>query len=115
MPISRYRCKKCGKEFQVFQKITDSPLKNCSFCNGKVDLIPVPLFYNTPSFSLAFANKEEEKKDININKIAHKSKGLKSKAKPPTKKPPASKAKKPASKKAATSGKKNNKAKKMKK
>ena len=61
MPILRYRCKKCGKEFQVFQKITDSPLKKCSFCEGKVDLIPVPLFYNTPSFSLAFAEKEEEK------------------------------------------------------
>lgn len=61
MPISRYRCKKCGKEFQVFQKITDSPLKSCSFCAGKVDLIPAPLFHNTPSFSLAFVDKEEEK------------------------------------------------------
>ena len=61
MPISRYRCKKCGKEFQVFQKITDSPLTNCSFCAGKVDLIPAPLFHNTPSFSLAFVDKEEEK------------------------------------------------------
>ncbi len=61
MPISRYRCKKCGKEFQVFQKITDEPLKKCSFCEGKVDLIPTPLFQNTPSFSLAFIDKEEEK------------------------------------------------------
>ncbi len=61
MPILRYRCKKCGKEFQVFQRITDSPLKKCSFCEGKVDLIPVPLFHNTPSFSLAFVEKEEEK------------------------------------------------------
>ena len=59
MPILRYRCKKCAKEFQVYQKITDSPLKKCSFCEGKVDLIPVPLFYNTPSFSLAFAEKDE--------------------------------------------------------
>lgn len=60
MPISRYRCKKCGKEFQIFQRITDSPLKKCSFCDGKVDLIPTPLFFNTPSFSLAFAEKEEK-------------------------------------------------------
>ncbi len=60
MPISRYRCKKCGKEFQIFQKITDTPLQKCSFCEGKVDLIPTPLFYNTPSFSLAFLEKEDK-------------------------------------------------------
>lgn len=65
MPISRYRCRKCNKEFQVFQKITDSPLTKCCFCEGKVDLIPTPLFYNTPSFSLAFANKDEEKSNEN--------------------------------------------------
>ncbi len=71
MPISRYRCKKCAKEFQIFQRITDSPLKKCSFCDGKVDLIPTPLFFNTPSFSLAFAEKEE--KQTNTSKPAVKS------------------------------------------
>ncbi len=75
MPISRYRCRKCHKEFQVYQKITDSPLKKCSYCEGKVDLIPTPLFYNTPSFSLAFVEKEEENKPNKINVLSIKKKG----------------------------------------
>ncbi len=113
MPISRYRCKKCGKEFQVFQKITDSPLKSCSFCAGKVDLVPVPLFHNTPSFSLAFVDKEkEEEKPKNI---------IRAKAKPkPEQKTPAKKVAPPAKskkveKKPVKKISKNNKSKKMKK
>ena len=34
MPIYEYKCKECGKEFDVFQKITDPELKSCKFCNG---------------------------------------------------------------------------------
>lgn len=37
MPIYEYRCRKCGEVFEAFQKITDQPLKQCKFCNGKVD------------------------------------------------------------------------------
>lgn len=40
MPIFRYLCKKCKKKFDVFQRITDKPLKNCSFCKGKVSRLP---------------------------------------------------------------------------
>jgi putative FmdB family regulatory protein len=36
MPIYEYKCRKCGKEFEQFQKITDSPLKSCKFCRGPV-------------------------------------------------------------------------------
>ncbi|HOG16221.1 MAG: Zinc ribbon domain protein [Syntrophaceae bacterium PtaU1.Bin231] len=36
MPIYEYKCRKCGKEFEQFQKITDSPLKSCKFCKGPV-------------------------------------------------------------------------------
>ena len=35
MPIYEYQCKKCG-EFEVVQKITETQLKRCPTCRGKV-------------------------------------------------------------------------------
>lgn len=34
MPIYEYRCKKCGKEYELFQKISDPVSKTCKFCKG---------------------------------------------------------------------------------
>lgn len=36
MPIYEYRCRKCGKEFEVFQGITDPAVRSCKFCKGSV-------------------------------------------------------------------------------
>jgi len=36
MPIYEYKCQKCEKEFEEFQRITDPPLSLCPFCNGPV-------------------------------------------------------------------------------
>ena len=36
MPIYEYKCKKCGKEFEMFQGITDPAARSCRFCNGPV-------------------------------------------------------------------------------
>ena len=36
MPIYEYQCKKCGKQFEAFQGITEPDLKTCKFCKGKV-------------------------------------------------------------------------------
>ncbi len=36
MPIYEYKCKKCGKEFELFQGISDSAAKSCKFCRGPV-------------------------------------------------------------------------------
>lgn len=36
MPVYDYRCEKCGKEFEIEQKISESPIKKCSKCGGKV-------------------------------------------------------------------------------
>lgn len=36
MPIYEYKCKKCGKEFEVFQGIADPAVKSCRFCKGSV-------------------------------------------------------------------------------
>ena len=36
MPIYEYKCKKCGKEFEVFQQMRDPAVKSCRFCKGPV-------------------------------------------------------------------------------
>jgi len=35
MPTYDYVCLKCKDKFEVFQKITDEPLKSCPSCGGK--------------------------------------------------------------------------------
>lgn len=35
MPIYEYRCRKCGHEFEEWQKITDPPVEKCSACGGR--------------------------------------------------------------------------------
>jgi putative FmdB family regulatory protein len=36
MPIYEYQCKKCGKNFDVFQKMTDPEITACKSCHGPV-------------------------------------------------------------------------------
>ncbi|WP_456430807.1 FmdB family zinc ribbon protein [Thermosulfuriphilus sp.] len=36
MPIYEYQCESCGKTFEVWQKISDDPLKTCQSCGGTV-------------------------------------------------------------------------------
>jgi putative FmdB family regulatory protein len=37
MPIYEYKCRKCGKVFEMFQRISDAPAKSCQFCKGPVN------------------------------------------------------------------------------
>ncbi|MCF7874871.1 MAG: zinc ribbon domain-containing protein [Candidatus Omnitrophica bacterium] len=37
MPTYDYRCLKCGKVFEAFQKMSDAPLGECIHCKGKVE------------------------------------------------------------------------------
>ncbi len=37
MPIYEYKCKKCGKVFEVFQGISDKEITGCEFCDGRVE------------------------------------------------------------------------------
>jgi|TARA_X000000368_G_C22951158_1_gene676665 putative FmdB family regulatory protein len=34
VPIYEYRCDQCGHQFEVLQKISDAPVKNCPKCNS---------------------------------------------------------------------------------
>ena len=36
MPTYEYECKKCNDTFDVFQNMSDKPLKKCPTCGGKV-------------------------------------------------------------------------------
>ena len=37
MPMYEYKCTKCGHEFEVIQKFSDSPVKKCKECNGPLE------------------------------------------------------------------------------
>lgn len=36
MPTYEYKCKKCGITFELFQKMSDDPIKICPECGGEV-------------------------------------------------------------------------------
>jgi putative FmdB family regulatory protein len=36
MPTYEYKCDKCGHQFEIMQKMSDEPVKNCPECSGKV-------------------------------------------------------------------------------
>jgi putative FmdB family regulatory protein len=52
MPTYGYRCEKNGHEFEVFQSISDPPLKRCRVCGSKVRRIfyPVGIVFKGPGF-----------------------------------------------------------------
>jgi putative FmdB family regulatory protein len=37
MPIYEYECLDCGKVFEIFQKISEEPLKECKECKGRLN------------------------------------------------------------------------------
>ncbi len=47
MPIYEYKCQKCGKEYEVFQGISDPAQRSCKFCRG-----PVKKLVSLSSFQL---------------------------------------------------------------
>jgi putative FmdB family regulatory protein len=47
MPIYEYRCEKCQSQFDLLQKITDEPIKECPECGG-----PVSKLVSSTSFIL---------------------------------------------------------------
>jgi putative FmdB family regulatory protein len=39
MPTYTYKCRRCGREFEKFQKITDPPGARCPACKGAADRV----------------------------------------------------------------------------
>src|SRR5688572_8230472 len=43
MPTYGYKCRECGHEFEVFQKMTDTPVAACEQCSGPVKKLLYPV------------------------------------------------------------------------
>lgn len=43
MPTYGYQCTQCGHEFQVFQKMSDDPIRVCPTCSGEVKRLLYPV------------------------------------------------------------------------
>ncbi|MEN6358358.1 MAG: FmdB family zinc ribbon protein [Armatimonadota bacterium] len=52
MPTYVYRCKKCGHQFEIVQKMKDKPLTECPKCKGEIArlLFPVGIVFKGPGF-----------------------------------------------------------------
>jgi putative FmdB family regulatory protein len=63
MPIYEYKCTKCEKIFELFQKMNDEPLKKCD-CGGKVMRVfhpPGIVFKGSGFYTTDYKNKETTK------------------------------------------------------
>ena len=77
MPTYEYKCNKCEEVFEVFQKITDSPLKECPVCGGDLRrlisggagiIFKGSGFYTTDYKSSSASTSYTEKKDSSEKK-----------------------------------------------
>jgi putative FmdB family regulatory protein len=80
MPIYEYKCKKCGKEYELFQKISDPAVNTCKFCKGPASkLISLSTFHlkGTGWYVTDYGGKKapacEAKKDVSESPAATES------------------------------------------
>ena len=60
VPIYEYECTKCGHRTEILQKVSDSPLKTCVKCEGKVERLvssPAIQFKGTGWYVTDYARK----------------------------------------------------------
>ena len=88
MPIYEYRCDQCGHQFEVLQKISDAPVKNCPKCNSNNPrrLVSAAAFKlkGTGWYETDFKTKKPEKGD-EINKANQDKKDINKKTADPKK------------------------------
>lgn len=60
MPTYDYKCLKCGNIFELFQKMTDEPVKECPKCKGEVKRLigsgAGPIFKGTGFYQTDYKN-----------------------------------------------------------
>lgn len=64
MPIYEYECKACHHRFEVFQKVSDRPIKKCVLCQEEVYKVlsaPGLLFKGSGWYVTDYANPERKK------------------------------------------------------
>ncbi len=83
MPTYEYRCRSCSHYFEVFQKITEEPVKVCPKCGGEVErlisagaglLFKGSGFYITDHRSESYKKKAREEKGVSTPKEEKKEK-----------------------------------------
>ena len=66
MPTYDYRCKECGITFELFQKMSDNPIKNCIECNGEVKRLIggglKPIFKGSGFYETDYKSKKKSSK-----------------------------------------------------
>ncbi len=45
MPIYCYRCKDCGKEFEIRSPITETLVPRCPYCGGRAEKVIQPFSF----------------------------------------------------------------------
>jgi putative FmdB family regulatory protein len=73
MPTYQYRCNKCAHNFEIEQRISAEPLKECPACKTtslKRVIGDVGLAFNTSGFYITDSRKKSEK--TNTTKTPHK-------------------------------------------
>lgn len=74
MPTYEYECKKCAHKFEVFQQITERPLKDCPVCRGEARRLISSgagfIFKGTGFYSTDYRSKEYKEKQKEESKSA---------------------------------------------
>lgn len=63
MPTYGYQCSACNHTFEVFQRVTDEPIRECEKCKGEVRrlLYPVGIVFKGSGFHVNDYRKPEKK------------------------------------------------------
>jgi putative FmdB family regulatory protein len=102
MPTYGYRCGECGHELEVFQSMSEAPLRACPKCGGPLSKLLYPVgvhfkgsgFYSTDYKSNGGGQKEDQPKDEAKSDSKSESKSeSKGEASPSKEKPSSSEAK----------------------
>jgi len=77
MPTYDYKCKECGITFEVFQKMTDEPIKNCIKCNGEVRRLIggglTPIFKGSGFYQTDYKSKSNKNSNVSKSTSANNS------------------------------------------
>ncbi len=92
MPTYTYRCRKCGRRFDLFHGIKDDSPKRCPKCRSRADRVPVggagilfkgSGFYSTDYRSSSYREKAKQEQAAGGAGASEKGKGA-AKSTPPT-------------------------------
>ncbi|HOP49157.1 MAG TPA: zinc ribbon domain-containing protein [Ignavibacteriales bacterium] len=65
MPTYEYFCKNCNEVLEIYQKITDEPLKSCPKCNSEIKKLVSKnagiIFKGSGYYLTDYKNKSQEK------------------------------------------------------